>query len=99
MAGAIVPHETDVNLTNLHFPSAAEPQPKREKKPVLDVIFTTETQSPHGSASSPRAEFFVARILGLVEGRALRASALKTVADRPQADPRGEFFSGSIESG
>ena len=34
MAGAIVPHETDVNLTNLHFPSAAEPQPKREK-PVL----------------------------------------------------------------
>jgi hypothetical protein len=34
MPGAIVPHETDVNLTNLHFPSAAEPQPKREK-PVL----------------------------------------------------------------
>jgi hypothetical protein len=34
MAGPIVPHETDVNLTNLHFPSAALPQPKREK-PIL----------------------------------------------------------------
>src|SRR5207245_2534498 len=34
MAGAIVPHETAVNLTSLYFPSAAEPQPKKEN-PVL----------------------------------------------------------------
>jgi hypothetical protein len=59
MAGAIVPHETDVNLTNLDF-SSVRSRNKREKNRFSDVIFITETQSPHGSTSSPRAEFFIA---------------------------------------
>src|SRR5262245_51919917 len=35
MAGAIVPHETDVNLTNLHFLSAVELRPKKRKTDSL----------------------------------------------------------------
>src|SRR5262245_1096460 len=50
MAGAIVRHETDVNLTNIHFPSPGSRDQRREK-PIL--VFTTETQS------SQRSEYFL----------------------------------------
>src|SRR5262249_56425605 len=56
MAGAIVPHETDVNLRSLHFPSACEPRPKKRK---------AGPQIPSSSQRRrvPSAEYFLINIL------------------------------------
>src|SRR4030095_2172255 len=102
MAGAIVPHETDVNLTNLHFPSAAEPQLKRENR-FFDVIFITETQSPHGSTvREPSRQAASTAFSAEPVEESPRAEFF--IAAHPELSRRtrltrlrGEFFSGSIQ--
>jgi hypothetical protein len=36
------------------------PRPQRLRGEISEILFTTETQSSHGSTSSPRAEFLLA---------------------------------------
>ena len=36
------------------------PRPQRLRGEISEILFTTETQSSHGSTSSPRAEFLIA---------------------------------------